>query len=99
LVETFLSVLIQNLGVFAQDLTRDPQRDCSIKSTGTFSNKLGALRVLIAEDNMVNQKVLARMLNRLNVISITVVGNGLEAVSRGVRFDPHGHANAQNGRY
>lgn len=40
------------------------------------------LRVLIAEDNKVNQKVLMRMLNRLNVKYIDVVENGRDAVER-----------------
>jgi CheY-like chemotaxis protein len=38
------------------------------------------LKVLIAEDNLVNQKVLRRLLNRINVDNITVVDNGQKAV-------------------
>jgi signal transduction histidine kinase len=38
------------------------------------------LRVLVAEDNLVNQKVITRMLNRLGVVSISVAGNGQDAV-------------------
>lgn len=40
------------------------------------------LRVLIAEDNKINQKVLCRMLGRLNVDSVDVVENGRLAVER-----------------
>lgn len=40
------------------------------------------LRVLIAEDNKINQKVLMGMLSRLNVKSIDVVENGRDAVER-----------------
>jgi CheY-like chemotaxis protein len=40
------------------------------------------LRILIAEDNKINQKVLMRMLSRLNVKSIDVVENGRDAVER-----------------
>jgi CheY-like chemotaxis protein len=39
----------------------------------------GRLRILVAEDNVVNQKVMQAMLKRLNH-SVTIVGNGQEAV-------------------
>jgi signal transduction histidine kinase/ActR/RegA family two-component response regulator len=39
-------------------------------------------RVLIAEDNSVNQKVLVRMLKRMELHDIVVVDNGLKAVDR-----------------
>ena len=38
------------------------------------------LRVLVADDNLVNQKVLRRMLNRLGVTTVDVVSDGKEAV-------------------
>jgi len=48
----------------------------------------GSLRVLVAEDNVVNQKVAARMLENVG-IRPDVAGNGLEAVTmhRMVRYD------------
>ena len=39
------------------------------------------MRVLIAEDNLVNQKVLFRMLARLGVENIDIANNGKEAVT------------------
>lgn len=38
------------------------------------------LRVLVAEDNVINQKVLLRMLKKLGIENVTVVENGLLAV-------------------
>ena len=40
------------------------------------------LKVLVAEDNLINQKVLVRMLARLGVKNVEVVSNGQEAVDR-----------------
>lgn len=80
LVETFPSVLVQQLGMFAQELTADPGRDSTNKSMASLTNEFSALRIMIAEDNLVNQKVLTRILNRLHVFNIVVVDNGVEAV-------------------
>jgi CheY-like chemotaxis protein len=39
-------------------------------------------RVLVAEDNAINRKVLGRMLDRLGVVNVDMVENGLLAVER-----------------
>jgi CheY-like chemotaxis protein len=44
--------------------------------------KYQELRVLVAEDNLVNQKVLLRILNRLGINNVVVVDNGEKAVHR-----------------
>jgi CheY-like chemotaxis protein len=44
--------------------------------------ELKKLRVLCAEDNMVNQKILMRMLKRIGVAEVEVVENGKLAVER-----------------
>lgn len=41
---------------------------------------LGDIRVLIAEDNVINQKVLRHMLQRLGINNVDVANNGKEAV-------------------
>ena len=40
------------------------------------------IRVLIAEDNAINQKVLVRMLKRLGLVNIDIVDNGQKAVDK-----------------
>jgi signal transduction histidine kinase len=42
----------------------------------------GTLRVLIAEDNLINQKVLTRTLYKLGMKNVDIVLNGLEAVKK-----------------
>jgi signal transduction histidine kinase/ActR/RegA family two-component response regulator len=55
-----------------------PFPDGEQKTESSYAN----IRVLVAEDNKINQKVLTRMLHRLGLEQIDVVENGLEAVDR-----------------
>ena len=47
------------------------------------------LRVLIAEDNIVNQKVLVRLLKQIGIRNITVVDNGEKAVNLCLNLEQH----------
>lgn len=49
---------------------------------GTASKALCDARVLVADDNLVNQKILRRVLQRLGLQHIDVVSNGQEAVDK-----------------
>jgi CheY-like chemotaxis protein len=40
------------------------------------------MKVLVAEDNAINQKLLLRILNRLGINNVVVVDNGQKAVDR-----------------
>lgn len=84
LAETFPSVLAKTILVFVNQQSGDGTSaiDASIKSVMSLESPWSALRILIAEDNLVNQKVLTRILNRLDVDDISLVNNGEEAVKR-----------------
>ena len=52
-----------------------------VPSNGEVTGSVGSLRVLIAEDNLVNQKVLHRTLKRIGLEQIDIVDNGEKAVN------------------
>jgi hypothetical protein len=54
----------------------NPQRS-SLKATG---QSFQSLRILVVEDNKINQKVMSHMLKRLGVGRFEIANNGLEAV-------------------
>jgi len=54
----------------------------SLLSEGDIDVPYASLRLLIAEDNVVNQKVLARLLNRLGTQNVSIVSNGQQAVDK-----------------
>lgn len=82
LVDTFPSVLISTLGLIAEEITKNEVKVISAESNEQKGGEYEDLRILIAEDNLVNQKVLTRMLHRLGVVSVTIANNGLEAVEK-----------------
>jgi CheY-like chemotaxis protein len=51
---------------------------CEQMTNSLYAN----IRVLVAEDNKINQKVMHRMLLRLGLVQIDIVENGQEAVDR-----------------
>ncbi len=54
----------------------------ALRSLGVFKVPLRDIRVLVAEDNRVNQKVIEKMLRRIGTESIEIVDDGQKAVNR-----------------
>lgn len=71
------SVLIGTMGKYLKEV---PQTPVSPQQVGGGSMVYQDLRVLIAEDNLVNQKVAKRVLNRIGIDKVTIVENGKLAV-------------------
>jgi CheY-like chemotaxis protein len=86
--EKFPSILMREIADQVKASSERPEAPTRIPSKKTVtvmvpsSSSLNDLKVLIAEDNLVNQKVLRRLLNRIGVDNIIVVDNGQKAVER-----------------
>jgi signal transduction histidine kinase/CheY-like chemotaxis protein len=98
LSQTLPSVLLRSLSQCELKIhqTANPQAaktDTAAAKTDTAGScnhsPYSNLRILIAEDNIVNQKVIVRMLTRLGIEKVDVVDNGQKAVDQeaGVSYD------------
>ena len=61
----------------------------SLRASGVPASSSAQMdvKILVAEDNLINQKVLLRMLHRLGIMSVDVVDNGRKAVDRSASED------------
>jgi signal transduction histidine kinase/CheY-like chemotaxis protein len=92
LAQILPSVLIKSLAAHITGLeTRDSsirlRRDVLAAVATDTVIQYGDLRILVAEDNVINQKVLVRMLAKLGVQNVDVVDNGQKAVDQEAQKD------------
>jgi len=83
LVQVLPSVFLQSIGSHVEALANAGGNGIGVK--GVVKSDVNGvpykeLRVLIAEDNKINQKVLMRMLTRLGIKNVDIVDNGRKAV-------------------
>jgi CheY-like chemotaxis protein len=76
------SVLMQSLSAYLTSPGSTTGRARLDAETSSGPVSYADLKVLVAEDNLINQKVLVRMLKRLGVTNIDTVNNGQEAVDK-----------------
>jgi osomolarity two-component system sensor histidine kinase SLN1 len=69
---------VNNSGVDAS-----PTKSATVSESkiSEVTSPYAALKVMIAEDNKINQKLLARMLKRLGIKDVNIVDDGLKAVN------------------
>jgi CheY-like chemotaxis protein len=83
LVRVLPSVLMKCMGAHLDATEATSQASTGLLNARVSTDgKYQALRVLVAEDNAINQKVLLRILNRLGINNVVVVDNGQQAVDR-----------------
>ena len=78
----FINLLLRCVHDKKQQKTVATNGEVTSSSGGDKVRPYSAMKVLIAEDNLVNQKVLTRILNRLSIENVDVVENGLEACKK-----------------
>lgn len=82
LTQMLPSVLISRMGDCVENATLEPKRQEELRLSEQARKAYLDYRVLIAEDNVVNQKVLVRILNKIGVKNVVVVDNGQKAVDK-----------------
>lgn len=82
------SVLLKSFEDLLRSVRRPHSRTPSLCSSAQSIHRY-ALRILIAEDNSINQRVLHRMLSRIGVTDVTIVDNGQKAVDACLENDFH----------
>jgi two-component system, sensor histidine kinase and response regulator len=75
------TVLMESFCSYAHGTSAADATDVPHSSIDSFAN----LKILVAEDNLVNQKVLRMMLNKLDLTDVDMVNNGQEAVDQEAR--------------
>jgi len=81
LTEVLPSILLRNMAKSLNGISA-PGSVRKLSSGDLQTSSYRNLRILIAEDNIVNQKVLSRILSRLGLENFVLVENGEKAVSR-----------------
>jgi CheY-like chemotaxis protein len=87
LAQILPSVLIKSLAAHVIGLERTSSSARHVLAATDPVIQYGDLRVLVAEDNVINQKVLVRMLAKLGVRNVDVVDNGQKAVDQEAQKD------------
>jgi signal transduction histidine kinase/ActR/RegA family two-component response regulator len=86
LVRVLPSLLMKCMGAHLEATEPVSQASTGLLNVGVATDAnivlYQELRVLVAEDNAINQKVLLRILNRLGIKNVVVVDNGQKAVDR-----------------
>jgi CheY-like chemotaxis protein len=75
----FINHLIRSVHNKKEQAGIQSKASATADNVNNIMKSYSELRVMIAEDNVVNQKVLTRILNQLNVKSIDIANNGMEA--------------------
>lgn len=79
LTQTLPCVLVRTLANCVEDLNRTL---AASQAKAPNEDSIRNMRVLLAEDNAINQKVLARILARLGIENVDIVENGCRAVDQ-----------------
>lgn len=82
LLDVFPSVLMRKICECVKQSKVHELGEVQRNSSNTSHVPFNAFRVLVAEDNGINQKLLCRMLTRLGIENICVVDNGQKAVEK-----------------
>jgi hypothetical protein len=82
LVQMLQCVLMQSIASHVASNKADTRIQHDALPVPLNQDALKKLRVLIAEDNLINQKVLCRSLQRLGLEEIAIVDNGQKAVDQ-----------------
>jgi CheY-like chemotaxis protein len=82
LLQVIPSVLMHSMSAYLEPLALSSQTVANDSSRSFVPVSYADLKVLVAEDNLINQKVLLRMLKKLGLTRVDMVDNGQKAVDQ-----------------